>query len=774
MEIDEIKTLTLPVEGMTCASCVARVEKAMKKVEGVTDVNVNFATEKVTFSYNDTATNISALSGIVEDAGYKLVLPAKEESPSAQSTGNDTDIPENLDQKKSYKQLKSEFLFAAIMTIPIMFISMISMTAWFHSWNPLPMEYIDRLLFLATTMVMFISGKRFFVISGRLLKHFSADMNTLVAVGTGTAYVYSTIAVLFPKLLSLSTTGNNIYFDTSTTIIALILMGRLLEAKAKDKTSTAIKKLIGLQPKTARVIRNNIERDIPVNEVVKNEIVIVRPGEKIPVDGIITKGTSSIDESMVTGESIPVEKKVDNNVIGGTINNNGSIEFKATAVGKETLIAQIIKMVEHAQGSKAPIQSLADKIASIFVPVVISIAALTFLLWLFIGGVSFTAAMINFIAVLVIACPCALGLATPTAIMVGTGLGASNGILIKNAESLERAHKINTVILDKTGTITIGKPSVTDVIIFKESKLGNAKSSKDQYPVDEENLIRITASIENKSEHPLGKAIVDYAKQKNISLGNVEEFNSLTGYGLTGVVDGHTVAIGNLLMIQNSISDGGFPQAKNDEAEEVSNRLSQEGKTPIFILISNELRGVVAVADTIQSTSKEAIEKLKNMSIDVIMITGDNEKTAKAIAKEAGVEKVIAGVLPQDKANHIKKIQQEGRIVAMVGDGINDSPALAQADVGIAIGTGTDIAIEASDITLITGDLMGVVHAIKLSRKTIRTIKQNLFWAFIYNMVGIPVAAMGLLNPIYAAAAMAFSSVSVVSNSLLLRKAKLK
>ncbi len=774
MEIDEIKTLTLPVEGMTCASCVARVEKAMKKVEGVTDVNVNFATEKVTFSYNDTATNISALSGIVEDAGYKLVLPAKEESPSAQSTGNDTDIPENLDQKKSYKQLKSEFLFAAIMTIPIMFISMISMTAWFHSWNPLPMEYIDRLLFLATTMVMFISGKRFFVISGRLLKHFSADMNTLVAVGTGTAYVYSTIAVLFPKLLSLSTTGNNIYFDTSTTIIALILMGRLLEAKAKDKTSTAIKKLIGLQPKTARVIRNNIERDIPVNEVVKNEIVIVRPGEKIPVDGIITKGTSSIDESMVTGESIPVEKKVDNNVIGGTINNNGSIEFKATAVGKETLIAQIIKMVEHAQGSKAPIQSLADKIASIFVPVVISIAALTFLLWLFIGGVSFTAAMINFIAVLVIACPCALGLATPTAIMVGTGLGASNGILIKNAESLERAHKINTVILDKTGTITIGKPSVTDVIIFKESKLGNAKSSKDQYPVDEENLIRITASIENKSEHPLGKAIVDYAKQKNISLGNVEEFNSLTGYGLTGVVDGHTVAIGNLLMIQNSISDGGFPQAKNDEAEEVSNRLSQEGKTPIFILISNELRGVVAVADTIQSTSKEAIEKLKNMSIDVIMITGDNERTAKTIAKEAGVEKVIAGVLPQDKANHIKKIQQEGRIVAMVGDGINDSPALAQADVGIAIGTGTDIAIEASDITLITGDLMGVVHAIKLSRKTIRTIKQNLFWAFIYNMVGIPVAAMGLLNPIYAAAAMAFSSVSVVSNSLLLRKAKLK
>ena len=774
MEINEIKTLTLPVEGMTCASCVARVEKALKKVDGVTNVNVNFATEKVTLSYNEVATNISALSGIVEDAGYKLVLPAKEESPSAQSRGNDTDIPENLDQKKSCKQLKSEFLFAAIMTVPIMFVSMVSMTTWFHSWNPLPMEYIDRLLFLATTLVMFISGKRFFIISGRLLKHFSADMNTLVAVGTGAAYLYSTIAVLFPKLLSLSTAGNNIYFDTSTTIIALILMGRLLEAKAKDKTSTAIKKLIGLQPKIARVIRNNIEIDIPVNEVVKNEIIIVRPGEKIPVDGILTKGTSSIDESMVTGESIPVDKNINDNVIGGTINNNGSIEFKATAVGKETLIAQIIKMVEQAQGSKAPIQSLADKIASIFVPVVISIAAITFLLWLFIGGVSFTSAMINFIAVLVIACPCALGLATPTAIMVGTGLGASNGILIKNAESLERAHKINTVVLDKTGTITTGEPSVTDVIIFKESKLGYSKSSKDQDTVDEENLIRITASIENKSEHPLGKAIVDYAKQKNISLGNVEEFNSLTGYGLTGVVDGHSVAIGNLSMIQKTISTGEVPPAKNDEAEEVSNRLSQEGKTPIFIMISNELRGVIAVADTIQSTSKEAIEKLKNMSIEVIMITGDNERTANAIAEEAGIAKVIAGVLPQDKATHIKKIQQEGKIVAMVGDGINDSPALAQADVGIAIGTGTDIAIEASDITLITGDLMGVVHAIKLSRKTIRTIKQNLFWAFIYNMVGIPVAAMGLLNPIYAAAAMAFSSVSVVSNSLLLRKAKLK
>ncbi|MHB1688897.1 MAG: heavy metal translocating P-type ATPase [Ignavibacteriaceae bacterium] len=756
MNLNEIKTLTLPVEGMTCASCVARVEKALKKVEGVGEVNVNFATEKVTLSFDDSKTDLAKLATVVEDAGYKLLSPPKDEEINAHQSDEHYHEHENVSEKESYKKLKSEFIFAAVMTVPIMIISMISMTAWFHRLIPIPMDYVDRLLFLATTLVMFVSGKRFFTISWRLLKHFSADMNTLVAVGTGTAYLYSTVAVLFPSLLSLANAGDHIYFDTATTIIALILMGRLLEARAKDKTSTAIKKLMGLQPKTARVIRNSKELDIPINEVVKDEIIIVRPGEKIPVDGIIIKGFTTIDESMVTGESIPVDKKVDDKIIGGTINKNGSIEFKATAVGKETVIAQIVKLVEQAQGSKAPIQSLADKIASVFVPIVISIALITFLLWFFVGGVPFTSAMINFIAVLVIACPCALGLATPTAIMVGTGLGASNGILIKNAESLEKAHKINTVVLDKTGTITTGKPSVTDIISFNG--------------FDKNKLLQTAASIENKSEHPLGQAIVDFAKEKNIPLGNVEGFNSLTGFGLTGVVDTQAVAIGNLSMMWKSITSGKEYSVTINEAEEVSNRLSNEGKTPMFVSVNGELCGVIAVADTIQSTSKDAILELKKMGIEVIMITGDNERTAKAIAKEAGIEKVIAGVLPQDKGNHIKKIQEEGRIAAMVGDGINDAPALAQADVGIAIGTGTDIAIEASDITLINGDLMGVVRAIKLSHRTIRTIKQNLFWAFIYNIIGIPVAALGFLNPIYAAAAMAFSSVSVVSNSLFLRR----
>ncbi|HKJ81317.1 MAG TPA: heavy metal translocating P-type ATPase [Ignavibacteriaceae bacterium] len=752
METKTIKTLTLPVEGMTCASCVARVEKALKKVEGVSNVNVNFATEKVTLSFDDKETDILKLTSVVEDAGYKLIAPQEKEEVASKDSAN-MEPPEDLEQKKSYKQLKSEFIFAAVMTVPIMAISMISMTAWFQAWSPIPVEYIDRILFLATTIVMFVSGKRFFSITWRLLKHFSADMNTLVAVGTGTAYLYSTIAVLFPKLLSLTSSSGHIYFDTATTIIALILMGRLLEARAKDKTSTAIKKLMGLQPKQARVVRNGKEFDIPLSDLQKNDIIIVRPGEKIPVDGVITEGSTSIDESMITGESLPVDKKAGDKVIGGTINKNGSITFKATAIGKDTLISQIIKMVEQAQGSKAPIQSLADKIASVFVPTVIGIALVTFLIWYFAAGAVFTYAMINFIAVLVIACPCALGLATPTAIMVGTGVGASNGILIKNAQSLEGAHKIKAVVLDKTGTITTGKPSVTDVI-----KLNG---------YDENKLLQFTASIENKSEHPLGMAIVDYAKKNNISLNNVEGFNSLTGLGLTAVVEGQAVAIGNLSMMKEySVS--------TKEAEDVSSKLAMEGKTPIFVSINGELSGVIAVADTIQSTSKEAVSKLKKMGIEVVMITGDNERTANAIAKEAGVDKVIAEVMPQDKANQVKQMQNEGKFVAMVGDGINDSPALAQADIGIAIGTGSDIAIESSDITLIKGDLNGVVNAIKLSNKTLRTIKQNLFWAFIYNLIGIPIAALGFLNPIYAAAAMAFSSVSVVSNSLLLRRTKIK
>ncbi len=476
----EIKTLTLPVEGMTCASCVVRVEKALKKLEGVSDVNVNIATEKVTLSFDSKAVSEAKLSEAVEVAGYKLILPTKDVIISA-AEDIEVNSREEESRKKTYLHLWREFIFAAIISVPVMFISMVDMTRWFQTMSPLAPEYIDRLLFLAATLVMFIPGKRFFSAAWKLLKHFSADMNTLVAVGTGTAYVYSTSAVLFPKLLSISNTGEHIYFDTATTIITLILMGKLLEAKAKEKTSSAIKELIKLQPKTARVVRNDIELDVPVKDLLVNETVIVRPGEKIPTDGIIIKGTTSIDESMVTGESFPIDKNVSDKVIGGTINKNGSIEFKTTAVGRDTFISQIVKMVEKAQGSKAPIQSTADRIASVFVPVVIGIALITFLMWYFAAGVSFTSAMINFIAVLVIACPCALGLATPTAIMVGSGLGASNGILIKNAESLENAYKINTVVFDKTGTITSGKPSVTNVIALNGS--------------NEDDLIKTAASI---------------------------------------------------------------------------------------------------------------------------------------------------------------------------------------------------------------------------------------------------------------------------------------
>ncbi|MBI3579548.1 MAG: copper-translocating P-type ATPase, partial [Ignavibacteriales bacterium] len=597
-----------------------------------------------------------------------------------------------------------------------------------------------------------ISGKRFYKTAWQLAKHFSADMNTLVAVGTGVAYIYSAIVTLFPQWLGLSGEMNAVYFDTTTTIIALILMGRTLEARAKHKTSDAIKKLMGLQPRTARIIRNGVEQEIPIDSVLVDDTVHVRPGEKIPVDGIITKGFTTIDESMITGESLPVEKSVGNTVVGGTINKNGSIEFRATAVGKNTVIAHIIKLVEDAQGSKAPIQALADKIASVFVPIVMGVAILTFVLWYFFGGVGFTAAMINFIAVLIIACPCALGLATPTAIIVGTGRGASMGVLIKNAQSLERAHKVNTVVFDKTGTITKGKPSVTDVVTFNG--------------VSEQTLLQQTASLEYKSEHPLGKAIVEKAQEQGLTLGDVESFQSLTGFGVTAVVNGDAVAGGNnALMREYSI--------ETTEAETHAVKFSDNGKTSIYIAINGKLAGLIAIADTVQQTSAEAMRQLRAMGIETVMLTGDNKRTAQAIAAQVMVDRVIAEVLPHDKAAQIKAIQAEGKIVAMVGDGINDAPALAQADVGIAMGTGTDIAMETADVTLMKSNLVGVTQAITLSKATIRTIRQNLFWAFIYNIIGIPLAALGMLNPIIAAGAMAFSSVSVVSNSLRLKMKKI-
>ncbi len=745
-----IKSLTLPVEGMTCASCVARVEKALKKVDGISDVNVNLATEKVTLSYNPSLTDVSKFSQVVEDAGYKLSSPPEEE---ASAGSDDFESASDIKHKEFYLKLRSEFIFSAVLSIPIMIVSMLMMTGWFRNLVPLTIEEVNKILFLGSTMVIFISGKRFYASSWKIAKHFSADMNTLVSVGTGTAYIYSTIVVLFPELLNMGNSEVHVYFDTAVIIITLILMGRLLEARAKSKTSSAIKKLLGLQPKTARVVRDNQTTDIPIKDVISGDIIIVRPGEKIPVDASITEGYSSIDESMITGESIPVEKTVGARVIGGTINKNGSLTVRAEAVGKDSVISRIVKLVEEAQGSKAPIQSLADKVASIFVPVVIGIAILTFLIWYFIIGIPFTAAMLNFIAVMVIACPCALGLATPTAIMVGTGLGASNGIMIKNAEALERLNSVTTVIFDKTGTITIGKPVVTDII----TKNGT----------DENLLLQTAASLEAKSEHPLATAIAEYAASKKIALIEVTRFNSLTGSGIEANLNNSAVLIGNsALMKERGVE---IDRGTSDEIE----RLSSEGKTVVFISLDQKLTGIIAVADIIRSDAQKVISGLTKKNIKTVMLTGDNRRTAEAIAKEAGIEKVFSEVLPSDKAEIVKKLQSQGEVVAMVGDGINDSPALAQADVGIAIGTGTDIAIESADITLINGNVKEILSTLNLSVKTINTIKQNLFWAFIYNVIGIPLAALGLLNPIIAAAAMAMSSVSVVSNSLRLRKAKL-
>ena len=731
------ETLSLPVEGMTCASCVLRVEKALKSVDGVANASVNLATEKAFIELDPSKATVEELQKAVADSGYALAAP---------HTANhlDHDIERTESKEAAYGRLKNELILGAVLTVPIMLLSMVGMTEWFHQTIPLSMDAANKILFLLTTPVMFISGRRFFKGFWLTAKHGTADMNTLVAVGTGSAYAYSTVAVLFPEAVNFSA---HVYFDTSATIITLILLGRLLEMRAKNTASAAIKKLLGLQPKTARVVRSGAEVDIPVSEVTVGDFVIVRPGERVPVDGTITSGTTTVDESMVTGESLPVEKNVGAKIIGGTINKNGSVEFRASAVGKHTLLAQIVKLVEEAQGSKAPIQTLADKIASVFVPIVIGIALVTLLLWLFVGQSSFTAAMINFIAVLIIACPCALGLATPTAIMVGSGVGASHGVLIKNAESLERAHKIQTIVLDKTGTITEGKPSVTDIIIFNG--------------FDQTAVLQAAASVERKSEHPLAQAVVDRALKNGIPLDEAESFQSLPGLGVIGVVRGEAVAAGNVALMKEYAVD----IKQNDPSN-----LFKDGKTAIFVAVNGTLAGVIAIADTIRSTSAAAIRGLHEMNIEIVMLTGDNERTARAIAAQAGIDRVIAGVLPQEKAHHVKALQAEGRIVAMVGDGINDAPALAQADVGIAMGSGTDIAMEAADITLMKGDLSSIVRAIRLSSRTLATIRQNLFWAFIYNVVGIPLAALGLLNPMIAAGAMAFSSVSVVSNSLRLRK----
>jgi Cu+-exporting ATPase len=735
----KIQTLTLAVEGMTCASCVARVEKVLNKVDGVENTTVNLATEKATIKFNPSVATQEQLAKVVEEAGYKLIID-NVKKPS-----------EGSEPSEGYIKLKKEFILSVIFAVPVIILSMISMTNWFMKISPLSMDAVNKLLFVGATVVMIVSGKRFFTIAWKLAKHFEADMNTLVAVGTGVAYLFSSIVVLFPEWLPASVDAMDVYFDTAVSIITLILLGKVLEARAKKRASDAMRNLMYIQPKTARVFRNNEYTDVAINDVVKNDMILVRPGEKIPVDGIIEKGETSIDESMMTGESIPVQKKNGDKVIGGTINTTGSLEFRATAVGSDTLLAQIVRLVEEAQGSKAPIQSLADKIASVFVPTVIGISLITFILGMVVFNLEFAQAMIHAIAVLIIACPCALGLATPTAIMVGTGRGASVGVLIKNAESLERAGSITTVVFDKTGTITEGKPSVTDVVQFND--------------VSREELIMLAASVEHKSEHPLSKAIVEYAEKKNISVQSVDSFLANPGFGITGKVAGKNVVIGKEAIMRESL-------VNINAAEEIVSRLQQEGKTVVYVGVQRNLAGIIAIADTVRKSSKEAIRKLQEMNIKIALLTGDNKLTAEAIAKEVGITTVIANVLPKDKAEYIKQLQAKNEIVAMVGDGINDAPALAQANVSLAMASGTDVALETADVALMRHDLNAVVRAITLSRNTIRTIKQNLFWAFIYNIIGIPLAAFGMLSPTFAAGAMAFSSVSVISNSLRLKTKK--
>jgi len=750
----KLEKITLPIQGMTCASCVNKVEKALSSLKGVVHAGVNFGTEGASVEYIPEVVAIRDLKKAVQDAGYQ-VLEVKVED----STLREEDIveKEKVAREGELSRLKWKFVVGVILLIPILIL--MYGTSLFEKWFGLSRSINFFLQFLLATPVQFWAGWQFYVGFWKTTKHKTSDMNTLIAVGTSAAYLYSLIATFLPHLFMAKGLMADVYFDTSAAIIVLILLGRFLEARAKGRTSEAIKKLIGLQPKTARIIRNGSEIDIPIEEVMLGDIVVVRPGEKIPVDGIVREGYSSVNESMVTGESIPVEKKIGDTVIGATINKTGTFRFEAIKVGKDTVLAQIIRLVQEAQGSKPPIARMVDVITSYFVPIVILIAIITFIVWYLLGPhPALTYAFLNFVAVLIIACPCALGLATPTSIIVGTGKGAENGILIRGAEALETAHQLNIIVLDKTGTLTKGEPSVTDVI-------ESGKFTK-------KDILLLAASAEKGSEHPLGEAIVKKAKEEDLNLLDPKNFQAIAGQGVEVTIDSRRILLGNLrLMKERNVALDGL----SGKAEHLSN----EGKTPIFLAIDGEVTGIIAVADTLKENSKEAVEAFHRMGLEVVMLTGDNRRTAKAIARQIGIDRVLAEVLPETKAEEIKRLQTEGKKVGMVGDGINDAPALAQADVGIAIGTGTDVAMESSDITLIGGDLRGVVTAIALSKATIRNIRQNLFWAFAYNTILIPVAAgilfpfFGiLLNPIFAAGAMAFSSVTVVSNALRLRRFK--
>ncbi|MBG9587710.1 heavy metal translocating P-type ATPase [Cytobacillus firmus] len=800
-----LKEVHLPISGMTCAACSSRIEKGLNKLDGVQEASVNLALEKAAIKYNPDVTSVEAFEKKIEDLGYAVVLGKAEfellgmtcaacsgriekglnklpgvkqavvnlaletgtveynpEQVSVQdmikkveNLGYQAKVKTDKDQEiegyreKEIEKQKGKFVFSLILSIPL-FWSMVGHFE-FTSFIYVPDMFMNPWVQLALAApVQFFIGKQFYIGAYKALRNKSANMDVLVALGTSAAFFYS----LYQSLLSIGSNGHmvELYYETSAILITLIILGKLFEARAKGRSSEAIKKLMGLQAKTATVLREGEEIEIPLEEVIAGDIIFVKPGEKIPVDGEIIEGQSALDESMLTGESVPVDKTAGDTVIGSTLNKNGFLKIKATKVGKDTALSQIIKVVEEAQGSKAPIQRMADKISGIFVPIVVSIAVVTFLVWyLWVSPGNFAEALEKLIAVLVIACPCALGLATPTSIMAGSGRAAENGVLFKGGEHLELTHEITTVVLDKTGTVTHGKPVLTDVITE-----GN---------IEEMAFLQLVGSAEKQSEHPLAEAIVKGIKDKGITLFNPQEFEAIPGYGIKAKVEGKNLLLGTRRLMEKY--DINVHSAKLE-----METLEENGKTAMLVAVDGQYAGIVAVADTIKETSRNAINRLKRLGIEVIMITGDNKRTAQAIAEEVGIDSAIAEVLPEGKAEEVKKLQNQGKKVAMVGDGINDAPALAVADIGMAIGTGTDVAMEAADITLMRGDLNSIADAILMSKKTIRNIKQNLFWAFAYNTLGIPVAALGFLAPWLAGAAMAFSSVSVVLNALRLQRVK--
>jgi Cu+-exporting ATPase len=742
-------TTTLKLRGMSCASCANSIEQAIRTVPGVTIANVNFSAEQATVTYDSQRTDLAAIQNAVSEAGYVASL-----EESAMVAG--ADDAETAARREESRDLTRKVWLGAIISAVLLLGSLPAMTGLNLPFIPAGLHnfWLQAML---TAPVQFWCGRSFYSNSWNAFKRHAATMDTLIALGTSAAYFYSLFVTVNPSFLMAQGLMPSVYYEVAAIVITLILLGRLFENRARGQTSDAIRKLIGLQARDARIIRNGQELALPITEVQLGDVVVVRPGEKIPVDGEVIEGSSTIDEAMVTGESVAVKKQAGDEVIGATINKTGSFKFRATRVGRDTFLAQIVILVQQAQGSKAPIQRLADQVTSWFVPAVIAIAIATFVLWFTVMG-NFTLALITMVEVLIIACPCALGLATPTSVMVGTGKGAENGILIKGAASLEMAHKIQTIVLDKTGTLTQGQPTVTDFITTVGTVNGN-----------ELNLLQLAASVERNSEHPLAEAVVRYAQSQAVALTKVSDFEAIAGSGVQGRVCDRWVQIGTQRWMQELGIDA---QALQQDKEQIESL----GKTVILIAVDGEIQGLMGIADALKPTSASAVRALQRMGLEVVMLTGDNRQTAETIAREVGIQRVFAEVRPDQKAAQVDQLQSEGKIVAMVGDGINDAPALAQAQVGMAIGTGTDVAIAASDITLISGDLQGIVTAIQLSRATMRNIRQNLFFAFIYNVAGIPIAAgvlypvFGwLLSPIIAGAAMAFSSVSVVTNALRLR-----